>query len=253
MLTAILNCRRIDLLTGEARLNPAQEARYRLMRQRRNGGEPLQYILGSCDFMGLTFKVSPDVLIPRPETELLVERVVRAYEQNGSCRLLDLGTGSGCMAVAAAVLLPESQVVAVDISEAALRVARANAQRHAVESRVCFVQEDMRRFLDQTAESFDVVMSNPPYIPTSALKDLPQEVRREPVLALDGGRDGLRFYREVIPRAVDCLAVGGCLMMEIGDDQRAAIEEMVAGQKGVKQVCWHKDYRGTDRIIEVRV
>ena len=298
LLTNLLNCRRIDLYLDRPALTVQQEKQFQEMQERLNNGEPVQYILGECEFFGLMFKVDPSVLIPRPETELLVETAIDhirhpegvkrpkdlLYEilrpsgaQNDktgiistTCpsslltgrreagihhrnNILDIGTGSGNIAVALAKNL-ECQVTTVDISSHALDLARANARAHGVEECIDFVCADIlntetwqQHFL--TKRRFDLIISNPPYVPTEKLSHLPVNVQKEPKIALDGGRDGLEFYRRIIQCSADCLDEAGLLMMEIGDSQRQEIEELFARQKKFKVIEFYQDYVGTDRIV----
>jgi release factor glutamine methyltransferase len=295
ILTHILQCRAIDLVLKKPALTDSQQKLFEEYRRRRAAGEPLQYILGACNFMGLELAVDPSVLVPRPETEQLVDAAIKYIEnkgenkgdrdQNGGraiespatilvpvpFRALDLGTGSGCIAIALAKFVPESQVVSVDISDKALAVARANAKRHGVEERVRFVQQDMSvslrgaegdEAISQKIASldsrlacndtkFDLIISNPPYIPTGQMKNLPKDVQQEPVVALDGGEDGLSFYRSIIKYSPFLLRAGGCLMMEFGDGQAQAIEEIIEAQKAFSRIEIICDLAGRERIIKV--
>ena len=229
ILTHILQCRRIDLHLDSPRLTKDQQEQFDSYKTRRASGEPLQYILGSCNFFGLEFKVDPRVLVPRPETEILVEETLRRFK--GST-ILDIGTGSGCIAVSLAKNLPTARVTAVDISPEALAVAKENAAAHNVADHIDFVQADIR----STAISgcFDMVVSNPPYIPSSQMASLPADVQKEPRLALDGGQDGLAFYKILIKSSPLLLRAGGCLMMEFGDACLAAC--LPAGRAGRDRV-----------------
>jgi len=196
ILTHILPCQPINLLLNKPALTVFQKEQFENYRRRRAAGEPLQYILGTCNFMGLELAVNPAVLIPRPETEQLVDAALK-YFKGG--RALDLGTGCGNIAIALAKFVPQSQIVSIDNSVQALEVARANARYHGVENRIEFIQADMavslrgakRRSNDTIL--FDLIISNPPYIPTDQLRCLPRDVQNEPAIALDGGEDGLNF------------------------------------------------------------
>lgn len=255
MLTAILNCRRVDLyLRPEVELDAAQTAALSAMRERRAAGEPLQYILGSWDFHGLTLKTDPRALIPRPETEGLVEHLLQIF---ASCprpvRVLDVGTGSGNIAVALAKCLPEARVTAVDISSGALALARENAAQAGVAERIDFILADLLTWLaDGPGEDgplFDIVAANPPYIPTGDLPSLPPEVLREPLRALDGGPDGLRYIRHIIAAAPAYLAAGGRLALEIGDGQADAVQSLLQSRGAYDDVNVLPDYTGTGRTV----
>jgi len=211
--------------------------------ERRVSGEPLQYILGEWDFYGLTFKVDKRALIPRPETELLVEEVLAL----NPLRVLDICTGSGCIAVSLAVFLKDAEITAVDISADALALARENAEWHGVAHRVRFVQSDLAGgLLREPGQGFDAIVSNPPYIPTGELHGLQTEVRDfEPHLALDGGVDGMDLYRKLLPQAKALLRPGGALFLEIGP---GGVGEL-ATAAGFGAVRIKKDYSGLDRVV----
>jgi len=253
ILTHILQCRHVDLAINKPVLNAVQQEEFEQYKQRRVQGEPLQYILGTCNFMGLELAVNPSVLIPRPETEQLVDNALKVFK---SGRALDLGSGSGNIAIALAKLVPESQITAVDYSAKALEVARANARSHSVEDRVKFIQADMLNeavILSAAKDlKFDLIISNPPYIPTDQLSALPQDVQEEPVRALDGGEDGLDFYRVIIKYTPCLLRAGACLMMEFGDGQAEAVKKLVEGQEHFSKIEIIKDLAGRDRIISVK-
>lgn len=262
ILTHILKCRSVDLVINKPELSIAQQEQFESFRQRRSSGEPLQYILGTCNFMGLELAVNPAVLIPRPETEQLVDAAIKHIE--GDCHLqfkgtvpfsiLDLGTGSGNIAIALAKFVSQSQIVSVDISAKALEVARANAQLHGVEDRIKFVQKDMFVILSETKDlKFDLIISNPPYIPTAMLKELPPDVQEEPARALDGGEDGLNFYRIIIKYTPCLLRRGACLMMEFGDGQAEAVKKLVEAQGAFLGSEIIKDLAGRERIIKATI
>lgn len=224
---------------------------YAALLDRRLGGEPIQYILGECEFYGMPFRVTPDVLIPRPETEHLVELALAALESTASCttpRILDVGTGSGAIAVALARALPSAQVTAVDLSSAALDVARSNAERNAVSVR--FLEGDL--IAPVADESFELIVSNPPYVPHSDRALISVEVREyEPSLALFGGADGLDIYRRLLPAAFAALVPSGSLLVEIGFTQAAAVEELFAAA-GFEQIHITPDLQGIPRVIAAR-
>jgi release factor glutamine methyltransferase len=231
LLTHVLKLKRVALYMDLDRpLEKEELATYRALIQRRLAGEPTQYLVGAWEFYGRTFFVDPRVLIPRPETELLVEAVLRALPKDAPCRVLDLCTGSGCIATTIAAERPQASVWATDLSPDALAVARSNAERHHVDGRVTFFEGDLFGPLPQGAR-FDAVVSNPPYVKTGELAGLQREVQKEPRLALDGGADGLIFLRRIIDAAQASLVPGGLLALELGEDQGAAVKELLTRAK----------------------
>lgn len=221
---------------------------YRQMIEKRSRRIPLQHILGSQDFMGLTFKVNRHVLIPRQDTETLVETVLER-ERDGGRRLLDLCTGSGCIAVSLKAIGKYTDVTASDLSKEALQVAEANAERLLGEDHgIRFLQGDLFEALPG-GETWDVIVSNPPYIPTGVIRGLEPEVRDyEPFMALDGDGDGLGFYRRIIGEAGRWLNPGGGLYLEIGHDQGEAVMSLMR-QEGFQDVIVIKDMPGKDRVV----
>ncbi|MBI4308923.1 MAG: peptide chain release factor N(5)-glutamine methyltransferase [Candidatus Omnitrophica bacterium] len=246
ILTHILKCRRIDLLVDKPTLTVPQHKQFHEYKARRLKGEPLQYILGCWEFYGLMFKVDPRVLVPRPETEILVDLAIRNFKSKD---ILDLGTGSGNIAITLAKFLPHAQIVTVDISQYALVLAKDNAHQHGVEERVEFVHTDIGEYCRTSACSFDLIISNPPYVPSGQMNQLPIDVRQEPAIALDGGSDGLDFYRTIIKYSPRLLRTGACLMMESGDGQAEAIGALFKTQPLFLNIEIHKDLAGKDRII----
>lgn len=203
-------------------------ARYWALIERRAAGEPLQYITGHQEFFGLEFEVTTDVLIPRPETELIIEETIRLVQQHDLAApvIVDVGTGSGCIAITLAREIDEARVIACDISAAALRVARRNAARHRLESRVPFVLSNLLSAFDET-EFADFIISNPPYVAASELPSLQREVRDwEPRLALTDCGDGLSFYRRLLNDAPARLKSGGHLICELGYTQSETVLAM---------------------------
>jgi len=237
LLAHVLRQPRLKLyLDFERVLTERELAAVRELVKRRGAREPLQYLIGSTNFCGLELQVSPAVLIPRPETELLAERAWSfLVTRPAPVSALDYGTGSGCLAIALATHCPAAVVHAVDISAAALAVARANAGRHGVVNRICFHEGDGFAALPAGAR-FDLILSNPPYIPTGQIATLQPEVRdHEPCVALDGGPDGLDFIRKLAAEARHWLRPGGQLMLEFGDGQAEAVQQLftTAGWTGV--------------------
>jgi release factor glutamine methyltransferase len=236
-------------------LDEAQVAAARELLRRRGLREPLQHLLGTVEFCGLDLRVGPDALIPRPETELLAER---AWQWLGACgnaapQALDFGTGTGCLAIALAVHCASARVWALDISAAALALARANAARCGVADRVRFCEGDGFLALGNSEdERFDMVVSNPPYIPSGEIDALQPEVRdHDPRLALDGGPDGLEFYRRLAEQGGRWLRPGGVLMAELGDGQAAAATKLFESHKWVVEGV-DADYSGRARMLRAR-
>ena len=218
---------------------------YREVVERRASGEPLQYITGVQDFFGREFRVTPDVLIPRPETELLVEA---ALELSGSS-LCDVGTGSGCIAVTLLCELPDTRAVAIDKSPAALEIARLNARAHAVSDRATFVMSDCFDALDPSQFQFDLIASNPPYVSEAIVAGLQREVRdHEPMIALSPGPDGLSMIRRLLHDAPSFLKKNGHLIMEIGFDQGEAVKRLV-NDAAWRLVDVRPDLQGIPRIV----
>ncbi len=222
-------------------LSDTHAAQYGALIARREKREPMQYILGETGFMGLAFHVEPGVLCPRPDTEILCEEALRRI-QPGMC-VLDIGTGSGALAVSIAKLAPGAQVTAVDISDTALAIARGNAERNGADVR--FVKSDCFAALE--GEKFDVIVSNPPYISGEEMKTLMPEVCMEPELALYGGEDGLDFYRRISREARDHLKDGGCLLFEIGWQQKDDVSALLAQHIGEPFAL--KDYGDNWRVV----
>jgi len=236
----------------ERELPPEAEARFFTLIARREAGEPVAYLTGRREFMGLDFTVNNSVLIPRPETELLVETAI--HLAGAGDIIVDAGTGCGAIAISLAVFLPQAVVYATDQSPDAIEVARLNAVLHGVERRVSFLHGDLLAPLAGLglAGQVDLIAANLPYIATRELGALPREVRLyEPVTALDGGADGLDLYRRLIPAAADMLKPGGSLLMEIGSGQRAAVAGLLSPPWWDTVVL--QDLAGLDRLAVARL
>ncbi len=234
---------------GDRPLRAEELATYEELIARRQTGEPIQYILGEQEFYGLPFKVTSAVLIPRPETELLVEAVLDRLPNDEPLRIVDVGTGSGAIAIAVAHYLPQASVTALDLSEAALAVARENAQRLGLDHRVRFMRSDLLTGVEGE-EPFDAVLSNPPYIPESDRQSLHRQVREfEPGMALFAGAEGMDIYRNLIPAAAGLLKPGGLLAVEMGYGQRLAIEGLLHGWNGAEVL---NDLQGIARVVIAR-
>ncbi|MFZ5968871.1 MAG: peptide chain release factor N(5)-glutamine methyltransferase [Bacillota bacterium] len=235
-----------------------QEARFQEMMQQRIAGKPVQYIINKQEFMGLDFYVEEGVLIPRPDTEILVEAVVNWIKEHGNqkVKIADIGTGSGAITVSLAVYIEKSHIYSVDISPIALEIGDKNARSHDVIHRIDFLHGDLFEPLIQKGleDSLDVLVSNPPYIPRHEIEDLQVEVAAyEPRLALDGGEDGLNFYRRIISSAYVFLKNGGLLALEVGHDQAEVIKKMMEGQKKYANIEKIKDLSGIERVVTAMV
>ena len=216
--------------------------------------EPVAHILERKEFWSLDFKITPDVLIPRPETETLVETLLSLNSKNSdelSLRLLEIGTGSGAIAVVAAQEIPGCRVTATDYFLGALAVARLNAKKHGVSDKINFLQSDI--FSELPIALYDCIVSNPPYIQTSRLNDLmPDVLNFEPRGALDGGYDGLDFYKRIIPEALNYLKKGGVIALEIGETQAKAVTSLFYGEDKYEGINVTQDYSGYDRVVFAR-
>lgn len=239
---------------GDETLEGATSGSYARAIERRAQGEPVAYIVGNAGFFGRTFAVTSDVLVPRPESEMLVELACEALRERALAapRICDVGTGSGILAVTLACELTSARVTAIDISPHALAVARANAETFAVASRVRFVAGDIFDRLDE-AERFDCIVANLPYVRSADLAPRPSSIAREPMLALDGGPDGLDPYRVLLASAPKRLAPGGTLFLEAGTDTTRALAELAVATFG-RAACVHvhRDYAGHPRAVDIR-
>jgi release factor glutamine methyltransferase len=248
LLADALGKRRIDLyLEFDRTLSENELAPLREKVRRRAEGEPLQYLLGSWDFFGRAFRTDPRALIPRPETEVLVEivlKVIRAKPSSRTC-LLDVGTGSGVLAITFALECPNLQIVGSDVSPLALNLARENAERQGLNGRIEWVESDL---LSSVAGSFDFLVANLPYIPTAELPKLAPEVKRDPQLALDGGPDGLAVIRRLLQEAPKVLRDGAFVILEVGFDQAGRVADLLTAQK-FRDISVENDYQGVRRFV----
>lgn len=250
LLAHTLHCRRLEVyLHGERKLSPEQLDTLAGQARHLIAGEPLQYVLGEVEFYGRVFQCDPRALIPRPETEMLVEAVLRFSRiwKLPQPRVADLGTGTGCIAITLALARPQADICAVDISADALALARANAERHGVADHMEFRQADLLAgFAEQ---SLDLIVSNPPYVSTAEWSELPAPIRdHEPRQALDGGSDGFDVIRKLVSQAATKLTSIGALALEIGEDQGQRVSDLLRAV-GFVNVFVHKDFAGWDRIV----
>jgi release factor glutamine methyltransferase len=249
LLSRVLGISRLEmLLDARASVPMSAVAAMESLSRRRLHGEPVAYLVGIKEFYGIDFEVSPAVLIPRPETELFVDRLLASHDRSAEMTVLDLGTGSGVLAVTCAVYFPNALVTAVDISPAALEVARRNASRHNVQDRVLFVQGNL---IDAVhVGSFDVILANLPYVPESMRNSLSHEVvAHEPEVALFAGQDGLDLYRRLVAGLAGRAKPGTQLLCEIDCGQGQAMLELF--KPVVREVLVEKDYAGLDRLVYV--
>lgn len=251
-------CQRIELYTAfeEEAAEPLREA-FRDLVKRRAAGTPVAYLVGHREFFSMSFQVTPNVLIPRSETELIVVRLLDlAKAQTGSTtdqfRIADVGTGSGILAVCSAKHLPKSAVTAIDISAEALKIAAANAKQHGVAEQIEFVESDLFESC-QSADAYDVIVSNPPYVATHEMSELDPGVREhEPHLALDGGEQGTEVIARLIPQAAQRLKPGGWLLMEVGPYNAQRVEELVANQSELSLEVTLPDLAGHPRVVQAQ-
>ncbi|WP_353064787.1 peptide chain release factor N(5)-glutamine methyltransferase [Tunturibacter psychrotolerans] len=238
LLLHTLQIPRVTLIAHPDRdLSPDQRSLYQAAISRRLQLEPIQYIAGEQEFYGLRLHVSPAVLIPRPETEHLVEAVLALLPANEPLKLADIGTGSGAIAIALAVHLPFAHITALDISPKALAIATSNAREHNVGDRIDFLESDLLAAVDHPTEIFDAIVSNPPYIPESDRPTLHPQVREhEPSTALFAGETGLDIYRRLIPQAKSALKPNGLLALEIGHGQRDSLTNLLTGWNDISFV-----------------
>jgi release factor glutamine methyltransferase len=250
MLANILNCKRLDLyLSFERPLNDEETNLYREFIRRRSKFEPLQYILGSVEFYGLEFKVNKSVLIPRHETEILVETILKSVEKDSALNILDIGTGSGIIAISLAKNLPASSITAIDSSDSALVIAKENAELNGVEKQIKFKSSDIITNEVDLGYPFDIVVSNPPYISMEDYKDLAPELRLyEPQIALTDNFDGLNFYRTITGKSKTLLNKGGKLFFELGQGQSKKVSDILQ-QANFSNIVIKKDYQNIDRVI----
>jgi release factor glutamine methyltransferase len=285
LLRHFLGMEKAELYLGsDLALNAMAEREFQKLLLRRAGREPVAYITGHKEFWSLDFVVTPEVLIPRPETELLVElalaRATRVAPPHASLspifggegkgegardsrsdafacldskpplRILDLGTGSGAIAVSLAKELPQARIGAVDIFARAIENACLNARRHGIEDRVEFFCGDLFEPVTEKRQSYDLIVANPPYIRSGELAGLAPEIREwEPIMALDGGADGLLYYRRIIAGAGDYLKAGGSILLELGDAMGEAVARLFADSGGFEPAQVYRDYAGKERVI----
>lgn len=248
LLCYVLNLKKEDLfIYSDKELNSKDEKKYKEVIQKLIEGYPIQYITHYQEFMKLDFYVDENVLIPRADTEITVEEVI-SYCKNmkrDNIRILDLCTGSGIIAISIGNYIKNCEIVAVDISSKALEIAKSNANRNKV-GNITWVLSNL---FERVEGKFDIIVSNPPYIKKEVISTLEKEVQKEPIIALDGGKDGLKFYREIIKKAPNYLKKDGAIFLEIGYDQRQEVLDIINETKEYNKVISKKDLSGNDRMI----
>jgi release factor glutamine methyltransferase len=254
LLSHVLRCKKVDLIVRFEEIPAeADRAAFRELIKRRTDGLPVAYLTGSREFYMLEFEVGPAVLVPRPETETLVAEALQLLKPLAAPTVLDLCSGSGCIGVSIAQQKPESRVTMADVSPDALDVARRNAKKHGVESRMQFRQGDLFAALPPGSR-FDAILCNPPYIAPGELATLAPDVREhEPRLALDGGPDGLAFYRRIATDAAKHLNAGGSLLLEIGSTQEAAVRSIFGERPEFELRHVLKDHAGLPRVVVLKL
>ena len=230
-------------------IDKQQQWQYFVNIEKLTKGIPLQHITHRQEFMKMDFFVDENVLIPRPDTEILVEEVIKIAQKYNSPRILDLCTGSGAIAISLKKFVPNADITAVDISEKALEIAQKNAEK--LEAKINFVKSNLFDKLDN--KKFDIIVSNPPYIRKDEIKKLSEEVQKEPKIALDGGEDGLDFYRIIAEQAINYLKTGSFLCFEIGYNQKNDVIKIIEDEQNYKNTHCKKDLYGNDRIIITQV
>lgn len=248
LLSHVLGFERISLFSNSgAPVSGEDLSEFERLVKRRRAGEPVAYLIGEREFMSLRFKVGKDVLIPRPETELLAETGISLARERDGASVLDICTGSGCVAVSVAFYAGGARVSGVDISEGAVEIARENAAANGVSARAKFWQKDILK--GKIEQNYDIILANPPYIKTGDLQGLDNGVKKyEPKIALDGGDDGLLFYRGIIPRAACSLNFGGALALEIDFRLGGAVADIME-ENGFEDIEIKKDLAGLDRVV----
>ena len=230
-------------------IDKQQQWQYFVNIEKLTKGIPLQHITHRQEFMKMDFFVDENVLIPRSDTEILVEEVIKIAQKYNSPRILDLCTGSGAIAISLKKFVPNADITAVDISEKALEIAQKNAKK--LETKINFLKSDLFDKLDN--KKFDIIVSNPPYIRKDEIKKLSEEVQKEPKIALDGGEDGLDFYRIITEQAINYLKTGSFLCFEIGYNQKNDVIKIIEDEQNYKNTYCKKDLYGNDRIIITQV
>lgn len=239
--------RQFVIVNDMKELNLSEKKKYFNSISKMRKGIPLEHITHQKEFMKLNFFVDENVLIPRQDTEILVEEVIKIAQKINAKKILDLCTGSGAIAVSLAKYLSKCDITAIDISDNALKIAKKNAINNQVENQITFISSDM--FTNLNNEKFDIIVSNPPYVKRSVIKNLDEQVQNEPYIALDGGEDGLYFYKKILKEAYQYLKYGAYLCLEIGFDQKIDVIELIENEEKFENTYSKKDLYGNDRIV----
>ncbi|WIF96046.1 peptide chain release factor N(5)-glutamine methyltransferase [Caminicella sporogenes] len=257
LLSKILNKDRLYLIVNkEEQLTEEEYKKYKEIIDKRFQGMPVQYLTNNQEFMGLDFYVEEGVLIPRSDTEILVEKVINHIDNTKEYNILDIGTGSGAIAVSLAKYFVNSTVYSIDISKKAIGIGRKNADRHGVLSRIKFLEGSLFEPLEEIdiKGKIDILVSNPPYIPSEEIEKLQIEVSKyEPRLALDGGKDGLYFYRKIIDKAPKYLRHNGFIALEVGHNQAGKVVEFMRKNGCYKDIEITKDLAGIERVVSAHI
>ena len=248
---ALKKPRQYLIVYDNQKLTELQEKEYLKYIELLKQGEPIEHITHQKEFMKLNFYVDENVLIPRQDTEVLVEEVIKIAKKINAKKILDLCTGSGAIAVSLAKYLENVQLTALDISGKALDIAISNAKNNHVQEKITFVESNL--FEDLAQEKYDIIVSNPPYIKRKEIENLDMEVRREPKIALDGGEDGLDFYKKIIDKGYEYLKYGGYICLEIGYDQKEEVMKIIDDKKQYINTYCKKDLYDNDRVIVTKI
>ena len=244
----ILNKSRQYIIVNDTKiLTKEQEQKYIRAIEKLKTGIPLEHITHQKEFMKLNFFVDKNVLIPRPETENVVEEAIKLGKTIKNPQILDLCTGSGAIAISLAKYLKTSKITAIDISHKAIQIAKKNAIINKVESQITFLESNL--FENLPEQKYDIIISNPPYIKRKIIKTLDKQVQKEPIIALDGGYDGLDFYRKIISQSYEYLKFGGYIILEIGYDQKEDVIDLIKKEEKYNKIYCKKDLYGNDRVI----
>lgn len=251
LLSFVIKKDRVYILTNlEYELTFEEEEKINELLNQRINSRPIQYIIGKQEFMGLDFYVEEGVLIPRADTECLVEKLIELAKENGLKDILDIGVGSGAISVSLAKYLKESRVFGIDISQKALEIAKINAKNNNVEENLTIKESNLLSIFKDTNQKFDIIVSNPPYIKTEVINTLHSQVKDfEPVLALDGGEDGLMFYRKIVKDSINFLNPKAILAFEVGHDQAKEVKEIIKNSNEFSKVEIFKDLAGIERLV----
>lgn len=244
----ILQMDRMQIIINEEKeIKEEEKTRYYLALIEIVQGMPLQYITNKQKFMNLEFYVDENVLIPQPDTEILVEEVINIAKDNkNELEILDLCTGSGCIGISLAKNINNANVTMTDISRKALNIAKINCEKNEIKNNIEFKESNMFKNI---SKKYDIIVSNPPYIKKATINTLPKNVQKEPKIALDGGEDGLDFYKILVDEAYKFLNDEGYLCLEIGYDQKEAVMKLLKDSKQYREICCKKDLSGNDRIV----